>query len=272
MSNLDKIFNRPAALPTISKVVLELLEMLNDPDTPTTAIVRAIRKDQVLAAKVLRVANSSFYGRSGEVSSLDVAIGTLGLHTLRTTVLTTGLMKALPDAPGIDMVSYWRMSLRTAFMASEIASRCGVNRDEAFSTGLMQGLGVLVIHLAMPEEALLIAGQVDPLFIDGRRSTDRKILGFDNADVCAELLRRWKFPDSIQIALLSYSNATGVTDKLSKVLALSSLYAYGINVGLSEGEIVTTIQPQIVTDLNLPQDWLERCRDNVAASVNFMAA
>ena len=95
MSNLDKIFNRPAALPTISKVVLELLEMLNDPDTPTTAIVRAIRKDQVLAAKVLRVANSSFYGRSGEVSSLDVAIGTLGLHTLRTTVLTTGLMLSL---------------------------------------------------------------------------------------------------------------------------------------------------------------------------------
>ena len=163
MSNLERIFKRPAALPTIPAVVLDLYEMTKDSAVPLASIVKNISADQVLAAKVLRTANSAYFGRSGSVSRLEDAISTIGIHTLRTTIITSGLMKAIPEAQGIDMPAYWKMGLHTAFMASDLAAKIDYDRDEAFTTGLMQGLGVLLIHLVMPNEASEVILHVAPL-------------------------------------------------------------------------------------------------------------
>lgn len=125
MKPLAKIFQNPAALPTISTVVMELLAMSRDPLVPLANIVKAVSLDQALAAKVLRTANSAYFGRSGTISRLEDAISTIGIHNFRTTIITTGLLKALPDAPGIDMPTYWKMGLHTAFMASFLAEYSG---------------------------------------------------------------------------------------------------------------------------------------------------
>lgn len=198
MRNLERIFKRPVALPTISTVVLDLYEMTKDSAVPLSSIVKNISADQVLAAKVLRTANSAYFGRSGSVSRLEDAISTIGIHTLRTTIITNGLMKAIPAAQGIDMPAYWKIGLHTAFMASNLAAKTDHDRDEAFTTGLMQGLGALLIHLVMPDQAKEVIQHVAPLDFMNRREVEKDLLGFDNAEVGAELLKRWKFPVAIQ--------------------------------------------------------------------------
>ncbi|HHN1485769.1 TPA: HDOD domain-containing protein [Pseudomonas aeruginosa] len=173
MKALAKIFKNPAALPTISSVVMELLAMSRDPSVPLSSIVKAVSLDQALAAKVLRTANSAYFGRSGTVSRLEDAISTIGIHNFRTTIITTGLLKALPDAPGIDMPTYWKMGLHTAFMASVLAESIGAERDIAFTTGLMQGIGALLIHLVMPDEACTVVQSVDAFDLVGRRPVEQ---------------------------------------------------------------------------------------------------
>ncbi|WP_429003258.1 HDOD domain-containing protein [Pseudomonas putida] len=76
---------------------MELLAMSRDPSVPLANIVKAVSLDQALAAKVLRTANSAYFGRSGTISRLEDAISTIGIHNFRTTIITTGLLKALPD-------------------------------------------------------------------------------------------------------------------------------------------------------------------------------
>ena len=87
MKPLAKIFQNPAALPTISSVVMELLAMSRDPSVPLANIVKAVSLDQALAAKVLRTANSAYFGRSGTISRLEDAISTIGIHNFRTTII-----------------------------------------------------------------------------------------------------------------------------------------------------------------------------------------
>lgn len=270
MNSLGKIFKKPAALPTISGVVMELLAMSRDPTVPLSNIVKAVSLDQVLAAKVLRTANSAFFGRSGMVSSLEDAISTIGIHTFRTTIITNGLLKALPNAPGIAMTTYWKMGMHTAFMASALAEPVSVDREEAFTTGLMQGLGVLLIHLVMPKEAEKIVQKVDVFDFAGRRDVEQSYLGFDNAEVGAELLKRWKFPIQIQNALLTYSITSPLPDMLGQLLSVASTYAYGEVSGLDGSSIMDRIDPAVTKSLGLTHDWLATCRQRVSDSVHLM--
>lgn len=270
MTNLERIFKRPAALPTISTVVLDLYELTKDPTVPLSSIVRIISANQVLAAKVLRTANSAFFGRSGSVSRIADAISTIGIHTLRTTIITNGLMKATPKAQGIDMPAYWKMGLYTAFMASHLAAKTDHDRDEAFTTGLMQGLGVLLIHLVMPDEASEVVQHVAPLDFMKRRAVEMDLLGFDNAEVAAELLKRWKFPDAIQKALLTYSNFEPLPDKLGQLLSVSSAFAFSVVSGLDESSVAERVDPNVIFRFGLAQDWWAVSRDRVSASVNLI--
>lgn len=267
MKPLAKIFKNPAALPTISSVVMELLAMSRDPSVQLSSIGKAVSLDQVLAAKVLRTANSAYFGRSGTVSRLEDAISTIGIHNFRTTIITTGLLKALPDAPGIDMPTYWKMGIHTAFMASALAEFVGQDREEAFTTGLMQGLGVLLIHLVMPTEASSVVKSVDVFDFAGRRPFEQSQLGFDNAEVGAELLKRWKFPVPIQKALLTYSNRSPLPDILGQLLSVSSSYAYSMVTGLDRSSLTDHIDPEVAKSLGLTHDLLDTCRQRVCESV-----
>lgn len=272
MSYIEHLFKQPAALPTIPAVVLDLYEMTKDPAAPITNIVNTIKLDQVLAAKVLRTANSAFFGRSGTVSRLEDAISTIGVHTLRTAIITNGLMKAVPEVPGIDMAAYWKMGLHTAAMASHLAARSGYDRDEAYTTGLMQGLGVLVIHLRLPNEAAVLAEKVNVLDFASRRDIEMAMYNFDNAQVGAELLRRWKFPKAISTALLSYTQTTPPPGMLGQLLSVSSTYAFCVVSNHDDSSLANRIDPSTMSSLNLAQDWLASSRNSVNDSVNLMIA
>ncbi|WP_238739654.1 HDOD domain-containing protein [Pseudomonas putida] len=172
-----------------------------------------------------------------------------------------------PDAPGIDMPTYWKMGLHTAFMASFLAESIGADRDVAFTTGLMQGIGALLIHLVIPEEACVVVESVDPFDFAGRRPVEQIQLGFDNAEVGAELLKRWKFPAPIQKALQTYSNRSPLPDILGQLLSVSSTYAYGVVMGLDRSSLADQMDTEIINSLGLTHDLLDTCRQRVSESV-----
>lgn len=138
------------------------------------------------------------------------------------------------------------------------------------SQPLMQGLGALLIHLVMPDQAKEVIQHVAPLDFMNRREVEKDLLGFDNAEVGAELLKRWKFPVAIQKALLTYSNVEPLPDKLGQLLSVSSAFAFSVVSGLDESSVAERIDPNVILRLGLTQDWWAASRDRVSASVNFM--
>ena len=266
MSALNKVFNRTVKLPSISRVVYELVEMTKNDGVELDDIIEKVRQDQTIAAKVIRVANSSFYGRSRQVSSIENAINIVGLQTLRTTVITTGVMGAFPNSNGLNMARYWHHELTCAFMAMEIARGSAVDIEEAFTAGLMHGLGVLLIHMCLPEEALQIAKSIDPLHFIGRIEIDNIVLGFSHNIACAELLDRWKFPARIGKAIRDYSNDLS-DDILCKIIRTSSHYATLNDFGYSDAQIFELLDSKQLNELGLTQQWFEKRGDIVKKAV-----
>src|SRR5471032_3239738 len=179
---LDALFQNPTALPTAPKVVEELISSFDKASVSTEEIAKKLSTDPVLSAKLLRLANSAYYHVSRSIGTVEDAVLMLGFVTVRTLVISSGLVSGFKTVPGLDLKQFWRYSLHTAVSAKWIAKQSGENTDLAFTIGMMHAIGQLVIHSAMPEQAMAL--------------DEIASLGYCYADVGAELARRWKFPDA----------------------------------------------------------------------------
>jgi HD-like signal output (HDOD) protein len=199
----EALFQQPNALPSAPKVVQDLISSFNDEHVSVDDIVSKLASDPVLSAKLLRLANSAYYHVSRSVSTVKDAVVMLGFVTVRTLVISSGLVNGFKSAPGMDLKQFWRFSLNTAVAAKWLAQQADENSELAFTVGMTHAIGQLVIHAGMPDQALILDKAVSPL--DTRRlDAERNSFGYDYADVGAELAVRWKFPDAFSDAVRAF--------------------------------------------------------------------
>jgi HD-like signal output (HDOD) protein len=205
--NLEALFQNPTALPTAPKVVQELIDSFNDANVSTEAIAKKVSTDPVLSAKLLRLANSAYYHVSRSIGTVEDAVMMLGFVTVRTLVISSGLVSGFKSVPGLELKQFWRYSLHTAVAAKWIAKQAKENTDLAFTIGMMHAIGQLVIHAVMPEQAMQLDKAAPPL--DSRRlDAEQASLGYNFGDVGAELAVRWKFPEPFAEAIKAFPNPT----------------------------------------------------------------
>jgi HD-like signal output (HDOD) protein len=135
-------------LPTIPRVVQQVAEALRDPNVDARKIGETLAQDPVLSAKVLRLANSSFFGGQRSMASIDAAVALIGRL-----VLAGGVAGSFGPVPGIDLPTFWRDSLIAATAAQKLATRLGAEVEEAYVSGLLHGTGHLILCKTYPDIA-----------------------------------------------------------------------------------------------------------------------
>jgi HD-like signal output (HDOD) protein len=191
--SLEALFERPAALPPVPRVLQSLVASLQKEDVSARAIAAQLETDPVLSAKTLRLANSAYFHLSRSIVSLDDALNMLGFVMVRNLVLAAGMGLAFKNVQGLDLRQFWRHSLCTAGGARWLASKTEADADLAFMTGLIQGLGHLVLRAGDAKALAALDRECAPL--DPRRAEcERRVMGFHHGQVAAELARRWNFP------------------------------------------------------------------------------
>jgi diguanylate cyclase (GGDEF)-like protein len=213
-------------LPSVPGVVLEVLDLTQDPEIGTAEIAKAISRDPALVAKMLKVANSPLYGVRREVTTLAQAVNMLGTNGAMSLALSFSLVHGLrkETEPGFDHQAYWRRSAisATATFAVGNAIQAG-RRDELFLPGLLQDIGMLVLNEAMPGygRMVLAAGNDHELLT----KLERKELGTDHAHVSFWFLRKWGLPGRLISAILSSHENKGIRNPLAKSLAVGGRIA-----------------------------------------------
>ena len=208
---LEALFQQPKALPTIPKVMQELITSFNDEEVAVARLVALISADQVLSANVLRMANSVYFEVPYTVATVADAVAKLGFTNVRSLVISIGLTGSFKAIPGIDARQFWRHSLHTAVVSRHLGAQVAIQPDLAFTVGLMHAIGELVMHLGMPQEMLPVdtaLGLLDP----NRLAAEQAAFGYTHADVGAELARRWKFPTRFSSAIAGAANPLAQPD------------------------------------------------------------
>ena len=140
-------------LPTIPRVVQRLIAALRDPDVDTRKIGEALAQDPILSAKVLRLANSAFFGGQRSMSSIDAAVAMIGIQALNRLILACGVSSSFKEIPGIDLGVFWRDALIAATAANKLAPRLSADPEEAYTCGLLHATGHLILCQTYPEIA-----------------------------------------------------------------------------------------------------------------------
>lgn len=254
---LDALFQNPTALPTAPKVVEELISSFDKASVSTEEIAKKLSTDPVLSAKLLRLANSAYYHVSRSIGTVEDAVLMLGFVTVRTLVISSGLVSGFKTVPGLDLKQFWKYSLHTAVAAKWIAKKTKENTDLAFTIGMMHAIGQLVIHSAAPEHAMAldkVAGPMDPRRLDAEQQS----LGFTFADVGAELAKRWKFPHAFSETILAFPSPhhNGELNRLAAVVALAAWRARVAQANLSDDEIAACYPVDLAEELGLEDNAL----------------
>jgi hypothetical protein len=145
-------------LPTLPESISRLLGMVDDPDTSPRALAKAISSDQVLTARVLKLANSSYYGFQQKVGTVSLALVVLGFQSVKDLALATSVMKAFGKAskdPRFDMRAFWDHSLAVARGLPHLSRILRVSTaGEAFTVGILHDIGQVVLKEYHPDAFL----------------------------------------------------------------------------------------------------------------------
>lgn len=255
------------ALPSLPTMVAELLASIDDAAADTDAIARRIAHDQGLTTRILRVANSPFYGHSHRIASIADAVIVLGLRSVRALAVAASfasVFKAGTDTEE-ELRAFWKHGIAAALCARVLARRVGVPEEEAFIGGLLHDIGRVALVTCFPRHMAAVAAyrrERDCPPIDAERA----VLGIDHAEVGRLLAERWRFPPALCAAIgCHHAPPADAYRALPGILHLANVIASALDVGGEADALVPCPDPACWEAAALSADESERLFAEVEA-------
>jgi len=182
----------------LPEIYLNVRELLEDPASSINDFAEVVSGDIALTAKVLRIANSAFFGFATKIDSIMRAISIMGTGQLHDLVLASSAVDTFKGIPGNieNMEQFWKKSIYCGVVAQLIGSKCNsLDSERFFVIGLLSHIGHLVFCIQLPElaRAAIERSKVEavPLYI-----IEREMMGFDYAELGSSLLKAWSLPEA----------------------------------------------------------------------------
>jgi len=254
---LEELLKQPKALPTVPELALYLIETFDKEEVDTQEVAHHISTDPVLTAKLLKQANSAFFGLSRSVSTVKDALAMLGLTRVRALVLGAVLDQSFGHVPGVKLEQFWRYSFNTANLARYVAVQVDIDLNLAFTVGMVHSIGELVMHVGMPDHMSKLDVTVPPLAIR-RAETEFKTFGYTYADVGAALARSWHFPKNI-VGAIAHQRApfdNDLYEPMAGVIHMAAWRARAAELKQDRADLIHTYPDEVGELLRLDPDLL----------------
>ena len=258
-------------LPPMPDVIFKIQRTLLNPNAYAQQIADLIETDQALAARVLKIANSPFYGMSGKVSSVQHAAVILGFKTLGELTTIAGFSELMGNKlPGYGYRAndLWKHSLAVALSSRHIAQKLSPRLvNDALTAGLIHDMGKLILDPYVGEQR-----EVFDEFLAATEQTfleaEKQILGFDHAEIAYEICKNWHFPELLALGI-KYHHYPSLSDnnEMAFILHLADYIAVLSVSGYDMDEILD-IQEEGTRDfLKIHQEDIKSISTDIIASI-----
>lgn len=281
-SELKALVDRMDALPTLSGVAAQLLQLTNDDTTDSATIARVIESDQALTARLLRLVNSTAFNFPAEIKTVSRAVVTLGFKTIRCIALGMAVTHLFPRQQGghaFHPQEFWKHSLACAVCAELLASRLPgrVDKDEAFVAGLLHDIGKLVISTCMRKEydAVVDRARKDDIPL---LDAEHEMLGVDHCEAGKWLAERWGLPDVFAQVIWLHHHApgsvtlNGASPTLIAVVRLADALVRGQMIGSGGNDHYAPLTSEYARELGLSDAVLADVKSVLCKRVEERAA
>ena len=203
-----RVLKRVKEIPSLPQFVVETLKKLDDPKSNAADVSDRLSRDEGLVIRILRLANSAYYGLPRRIVSVTEAIALLGFKTVKSIVLSASVYQFMDGAftgYALDRGQLWKHSLSVAFVARHIAKKVKGEEEEAYVAGMLHDLGKIVLNDFVRFGYGIIVRLVEDEqmpFMDA----ETQILGFNHSQVGGMMLEQWNLPETYQYAARFHHN------------------------------------------------------------------
>lgn len=251
----ELVFATPSSLGSYGPLILEIEAALRSPQCSLSSIGDIIEKDVDLTARLLRFANSAYFGFSSKLSTVSEAISLIGIQQVQDLLTATSAIERFAGLSSefVSVQSFWQHSLATGIGARLIAlERRLPKSDRLFVAGLLHDIGRLVLFLQAPKQAQ----KVFELYRKERlllREAEVRVLGYDHQNIAEGLLKSWKYPPALILAVGNHHQpAASEAGKMeASVVHLADHLVNAMRVGSSGEKFVPPLNPQAWTRLGM---------------------
>jgi putative nucleotidyltransferase with HDIG domain len=208
-------------LPALPTIAMEVVELVDNPKTSASRLGKLISTDQALTAKVLKIANSPFYGFPRRISTIDFAIIVLGYDALKEIVISISLVSSLQKKSDavFDAKGFWDHSITSGVIARRLARDLGYRvSGEVFVGGLLHDMGISVLHRYFRNEYKRIVEILQETDLNAIEA-EESVLGVTHAEVGGWLAERWNLPDHL-VEAIRFHHSPSRADKNKDLVAL----------------------------------------------------
>ena len=274
-AEIQALVSKASNLISLPEISLRVNELANDPNSTAEDMGKVISQDPALVVRMLKIANSAYYGLSTEVDTITRAIAILGTNKIRDLVLSTSTSQAFEGIPNnlITMQDFWHHSLYCGLLAQILAKQSKkTNAESIFIAGLLHDIGQLLMFNQLPEkshEAIL-------LLMEGTEDLDtyeaeRHVFGFDHMQVGAELVKSWKLSPVLQECVEFHHEPTKAKDYPAEVALINIANAVAVMAdfdSMNEDDEIPKIDPASWEATGLTKDVLPEAIKQAQKEIN----
>lgn len=247
-------------LPVLSAVVNKSIVILGDPNCSIRDLTDLISKDQSITAKIIKMANSAFYGYPRQIRTLSEAIVILGFRKIRTLLITASASTHLNGSVEGYMIAkgeLWKHSYAVAFISGLISKLTGKGQpDEAFTVGILHDIGKLILGNFLRgsyNEIVDLAHETDVNFA----VAEERILGIHHAEVGGIILDKWNFPSFMSGTVRKHHHPLESEENktLVEILSLADTWVreFGIGIGIGDNHPSDDLEQYIIKELGIDE-------------------
>ncbi|MCE2680591.1 MAG: HDOD domain-containing protein [Burkholderiales bacterium] len=265
--------NSKFKLPVLSGNLVDLIHMLSGEDINLPDLSKHLTLDPVLTGRLLKVANSPFFGMQRRICGVDEAIMVLGIANTRGIILSALLVEnfKLNTLDPVTLNSYWRHSVGAATAARVISAETSLSPVLAFTAGLMHDIGRLVLMIQDPEryQELLLQAVVRGV---RTHELEREVLGTDHCEVGRMVVEDWRLPKDVVQAIALHHDYEQTENLLASILSVADRYASAME--LDNPERIDEIPEGLLEKTHLSRaklkSWFEPTQRRVTMLVEMV--
>lgn len=249
MSKTQKYLVDVANLITLPDIYLVVKDAIDDPDTSIFELADLVSYDPAISAKLLKIANSSFYGHVSKIDTLKRAVTVLGTNTIHDAVLSISISQAFQSIVGVnyDVSTFWQNSIMRGVVAKACAIELKIpDPDRLFTLGLLSDMGHMILSIRAPALMKKVLSQHQktgyPLYL-----FERSTFGFDAGELAADLLDGWFIPKSI-VSGIRYQNCPEIAPEYAQEAAI--IYCAG-RLHPDENEFPNMLEYEVLKQINM---------------------
>ncbi|MHB8056541.1 MAG: HDOD domain-containing protein [Desulfuromonadaceae bacterium] len=237
--DLEVMIMTASDLPTIPVVATKVMQLIESESATAEELAKVVASDPAVAARVLKISNSSFYGCQRQIQTLSHAIVVLGFGTLKSLVVAASV-KQVYQPYGLTEKMLWEHSFGAGLASRIIAKETRlVSEEEAFLGGLFHDIGKIIMNNMNSQQ---FQEAMQRCYNDGItfEKAEQQVYSYTHSEVGGLVLKKWNFPDILMHAVLKHHTFDFTEDEdayqvnLTCVVGLANLFCHKAGIGIRE--------------------------------------